>query len=49
VRKAIFITTISIDNLATGGTIPPKRMIYVKGSGIVEYDDYNGNTWILVE
>jgi len=49
VRKAIFITTTSIDNLPTGGTIPPQRLIYVKGIGIVEYDDYNGNTWILVE
>lgn len=46
-RKAILIETLSIENLANGGSIPPKRLILVKGIGIVEWDDYVGNTWRL--
>ena len=44
---AVIVETITLDNAVAGAIIPPKRMVLVKGFGLVEWDDYNGNTWIL--
>jgi len=46
-KPAITVLTNSTENLATGGILPPKRLILVKGIGIVEWDDYSDNTWFL--
>ena len=44
---AVIVETITLDNVVAGAIIPPARMVLVKGFGLVEWDDYNGNTWIL--
>ena len=44
---AVILETISLENVVIGAIIPPSRMVLVKGFGLVEWDDYNGNTWIL--
>ncbi len=44
---AILTETITLDNAPAGAIIVPNRMILVKGIGIVEWDDFNGNTWML--
>lgn len=46
---AIIMETISFENIPEGVIIPPKRMVFLKGIGIIEWEDYNGNTWMLEE
>lgn len=46
-RPAIITETFSFENIPEGVIIPPKKMILVMGVGIVEWQDYNGNTWTL--
>lgn len=45
--EAISFVTNSTEDLANGGVIPPKSMTLAKGAGIVEWEDYFGNTWVL--
>ncbi len=44
---AVIIETISLDGAVAGAIIAPLRMVLVKGIGVVEWDDYNGQTWVL--
>lgn len=44
---AVIVETITLENAVAGAIIPPKRLVLVKGFGLVEWDDYNGNTWTL--
>ncbi len=46
-QPAIIIETITLENAPAGAIIAPDRMILVKGVGVVEWDDFNGNTWRL--
>ena len=46
-RAAIISENITLENVPEGAIIGPKRMILVKGIGIVEWEDYNGNLWTL--
>lgn len=46
-RPAITIETITLENVPDGAIIAPDRMILVRGVGVVEWDDFNGNTWRL--
>ncbi len=46
-RPAVISENITLENVPPGAIIGPKRMIIVKGIGVVEWEDYNGNLWIL--
>jgi len=46
--EAIMITTITNENLPTGGFVVPKEMVYAKNGGILTWQDYDGVTWNLV-
>lgn len=46
-RQAVIVETITLSDVVSGAIIPPLRMVLVKGIGMVEWEDYNGNTWIL--
>jgi len=47
--EAITINTLTTENLPTGGSVPPKKLVYAKEVGIVTWDDYDGVTWNLVQ
>jgi len=44
---AVIIETNSLEGAVSGAIIPPLRMVLLKGVGVVEWEDYNGNTWVL--
>ena len=46
-REAIIVETISLTGIVPGSFIAPLRMVIVKGVGIVEWEDFNDNTWTL--
>jgi len=46
---AIISETMTLNNFSPGAIIAPKRLVLVKGFGVVEWDDFNGNTWVLEE
>lgn len=47
--EAITINTLTTENLPTGGSVPPKKLVYAKEGGILTWDDYDGVTWNLVQ
>jgi hypothetical protein len=47
--SAVTVTTISNENLATGGTILPKRFTLVKGVGIWTWREYDDTNWLIVD
>ncbi len=47
--EVVIINTLTTENLPTGGSVPPKSMVFAKEGGILTWDDYDGVTWNLVQ